>query len=171
MLWFFLTLLNVALAKVGACQPSIVQSLFQTASSPWVSAPVYPDFVALPGTRTSGLVHGPAFQMTTDGFKANALGIYDVSMSVVLFGNETAPDARELNVFATVNGQFSQFTTNLVGSFNTLGPGAVLTFANNGFVVMQANETLSFVINNGGGNTTTWDARVQAWMIKARTTC
>jgi hypothetical protein len=70
-------------------------------------------------------------------------------------------------VFAVLNGQFSAADTNVVGDFNTVPAGGVVTFKGSGQMMVQQHDSLSAIIANGSGETPV-DILLMAWGLRVK---
>ncbi len=135
-----------------------------------VSAPGYPSFAPVPGQKNMGFVNGTGFLLLDDGIISTEAGFFDVTMSVVLFGDEAVLSPVEFNLFAIVDGQFSPEDTNLVGASNTVSPGQVVQFQGSNFVYLDRGQRLSVIINNGNGEDPV-NVNMFAWGLVLRQMC
>ena len=127
---------------------------FSNGASPLaVNTPSYPDFVAVPGSRTHGFVTSQGLLLTDEGLMISRTGDYFATMDVVLFGNETATPNVEYNTFLVINGTFDSESTNLVGASNTVTTNSVVQFHSANILRnLWRGSTLSIIINNGIGS-------------------
>lgn len=70
-------------------------------------------------------------------------------------------------VFAVLNRRFSSSDLNVVGDFNTVTPGGVLTFKGLGPLAVEKGDTLTVVIANGSGSDPV-EIKLMAWSLYAK---
>ena len=127
--------------------------------------PSYPDTLPLPGPRNVGFVSGSGLLMTSTGFIVVDGGDYLTTLTAVLYGNETAPEGIEFNVFLILNASFNMTDNNLVGGSNTVGTNQVTQFQGTNILRLKRGDTLSLVINNGNGGLAS--IKLFAWEISS----
>jgi hypothetical protein len=123
--------------------------------------PSYPDVIPVPESRNRGWVAGSALLLTSKGFIVTETGDYFATLSAVLYGNETAEEKIEYNIFLIRNNNFSSTDVNIAGSSNTVDTNQVVQFDHSNFVRLQRGDEISLVINNGVGRLTS--IKMFAW--------
>jgi hypothetical protein len=69
-------------------------------------------------------------------------------------------------LFAVLDGQFTATDMDLTGDFNTVSPGAVLTFKSTGPISARKGQSVTLVIANGSGSDPV-DIKLMAWSVYA----
>jgi hypothetical protein len=69
-------------------------------------------------------------------------------------------------LFAVLDRGFTATDLDLTGDFNTVGPGAVLTFKSTGALSVRKGQSVTLIIANGSGPDPV-DIKLMAWSVYA----
>lgn len=137
-----------------------------------VNTEAFPIVKPLSIDRNAGFTRG-AVELTDTGLKVNVAGTYWVSyFATMAFFNDADDYNPLIPIFLIKNGVFNpEETASLLGTTQTMLKNFIMTFTGSGLVAdLQAGDTLSLVITNGGSPQPE-PITILAWSISAHKIC